>query len=65
MHPVKMTLVDTIHLLAVLAVMVLFIALVIARQEPAWEDFMIQSLAVLAGSMLLSRVINWSGPGRR
>lgn len=65
MHPFKMTLVDTIHLLAVLAIMAMLIALVIARQEPAWGDFMMQSLAVFAGSAVLSRIINWSGPGRR
>ena len=61
MRPLKLTLVDTIHVLAVVAVICMLIALVIARQEPAWSDFMMQSLAVLAGSTVLSRLINWSG----
>jgi len=60
MRPFKPTLIDTIHLLAVIAVIGMLIALVIARQEPAWTDFLVQSLAVLAGSAVLSRIINWS-----
>jgi hypothetical protein len=61
MRPFKPTVIDTIHLLAVVIVICMLIALVIARQEPAWSDFMMQSLAVLAGSAVLSRIINWSG----
>ena len=61
MHPFKPTLIDTIHLLAVVAVACMLIALVIARQEPAWSDFMVQSLAVLAASAVLSRLISRSG----
>jgi hypothetical protein len=61
MRPFKPTLVDTIHLLAAVAVICMLIALVIARQEPAWTDFLVQSLAVLAASAVLSRIINWSG----
>ncbi len=61
MRPFKPTLIDTIHLLAVVTVIGMLIALVIARHEPAWADFLAQSLAVLAGSAVLSRVINWSG----
>jgi len=61
MGPFKPTLIDTIHLLAVAAVICMLIALVIAREEPAWTDFMLQSLAVLAGSTVLARIINWSG----
>ena len=57
MRPFKRTLIDTIHLLAVVAVISMLIALVIARHEPAWTDFLVQSLAVLAGSAVLSRVI--------
>jgi hypothetical protein len=57
----KQMLIDTIHLLAVVAVIFMLIALVIARQEPAWADFMIESAAVLGGSAVLSRLINWSG----
>jgi len=60
MRPLKPTLIDTIYLLAVVAVICMLIAQVIARQEPAWTDFMVQSLAVLAGSAVLSRLINWS-----
>jgi DMSO reductase anchor subunit len=60
MRPFKPTLIDTIHLLAVVAVICMLIALVIARHEPAWTDFLVQSLAVLAGSAVLSRIINWS-----
>jgi hypothetical protein len=60
MRPFKPTLIDTIYLLAVLAVICMLIAQVIARQEPAWTDFLEQSLAVLAGSAVLSRIINWS-----
>jgi len=61
MHPLKPTLIDTIHLLAAVIVIAMLIALVIARQEPAWSEFMVQSLAVLAGSAVLSRIISWSG----
>ena len=61
MRPFKPTLTDTIYLLAVVAVICMLIALVIARQEPAWTDFMVESLAVLAGSTVLSRLISWSG----
>ena len=61
MRPWKTTLIDTIHLLAVIAVICMLIALVIARHEPAWTDFMIVSGAVLAGSAVLARIINWTG----
>ena len=61
MHPLKTTLVDTIHLLAVIAVLCMLVAMVIARQEPAWADFMLVSAAVLAGSAVLARIINRSG----
>lgn len=61
MRPFKPTLIDTIHLLAVLAVICMLILLVIARQKPAWTDFLVQSMAVLAGSAVLARIINWSG----
>jgi hypothetical protein len=60
MHCLKQTLIDTIHLLAVVAVICMLIALVIARQEPAWTDFMVESAAVLGGSAVLARLINWS-----
>jgi DMSO reductase anchor subunit len=60
MRPFKPTLIDTIYLLAVVAVICMLFAQVIARQEPAWADFLVQSLAVLAGSAVLSRIINWS-----
>jgi hypothetical protein len=60
MRPFKPTLIDTIYLLAVITVICMLIAQVIARQEPAWADFLEQSLAVLAGSAVLSRIINWS-----
>ena len=56
----KPTLIDTIHLLAVITVICMLIALVIAREEPAWTDFMVVSAAVLAGSAVLARIINWS-----
>ncbi|SMP74371.1 hypothetical protein [Noviherbaspirillum suwonense] len=61
MRPFKPTLIDTIHVLAVLTVIGMLIELVISRQEPAWADFMAISLAVLAASTVLARVINWSG----
>lgn len=61
MRPFKPTLVDTIHLLAAVAVIGMLIALVIARHEPAWADFLVQSVGVLAGSAILARIINWSG----
>lgn len=61
MRPFKPTLIDTIHLLAAIVVICMLIALVIARQEPAWTEFTVQSLAVLAGSVVLSRLVNWSG----
>jgi hypothetical protein len=61
MRPFKPTVIDTIHLLAVVIVICMLIALVIAREEPAWTEFMMESLAVLAGSAVLSRIINWSG----
>ena len=61
MRPYKPTVIDTIHLLAVVIVICMLIALVIAREEPAWTDFMMESLAVLTGSAVLSRIINWSG----
>jgi hypothetical protein len=61
MRPFKPTLIDTIHLLAVVAVICMLIALVIARHEPAWAEFLVQSLAVLAGSTALARIISWSG----
>ena len=60
MRPFKPTLIDTIYLLAVVAVICMLFAQVIARQEPALADFLVQSLAVLAGSAVLSRIINWS-----
>jgi hypothetical protein len=60
MRPFKPTLIDTIYLLAVIAVICMLIAQVFARQEPAWTDFLEQSLAVLVGSAVLSRIINWS-----
>ena len=60
MRRLKQTLMDTIHLLAVVAVISMLIALVIARQEPAWADFTVESAAVLGGSAVLARVINWS-----
>jgi hypothetical protein len=60
MRPFKPTLIDTIYLLAVITVICMLIAQVIARQEPAWADFLEQSLAVLVGSAVLSRIINWS-----
>lgn len=61
MRTFKPTLVDTIHVLAVVIVLCMLIALVFARQEPAWTDFLLQSLLVLAGSAILARIINWSG----
>lgn len=61
MRRLKQTLTDTIHLLAVFAVNCMLIALVIARQEPAWGDFMVESAAVLGGSAVLARIINLSG----
>jgi hypothetical protein len=61
MRAFKPTLVDTIHLLAAVAVIGMLIALVIARQEPAWADFMLKSLAVLTASAVMSRIINWTG----
>lgn len=61
MRSLKQALVDTIHLLAVVAVICMLIALVIARQEPAWGEFMAQSLVVLAGSAVLARIIKRSG----
>lgn len=61
MRPLKPTLIDTIHLLAVVAVICMLIALVIARQEPAWTDFMVKSAAVLGGSAVLARIIAWRG----
>jgi predicted branched-subunit amino acid permease len=61
MRLLKQTLADTIHLLAAVAVICMLIALVIARQEPAWAEFMVQSVIVLAGSAVLARIIKWSG----
>jgi hypothetical protein len=57
----KPTLVDTIHVMAALAVIFMLIAMVFARAEPAWTDFLLESLAVLAGSEIVARIINWSG----
>jgi hypothetical protein len=57
----KTTLVDTIHVLAVVTVTCLLIALVFARHEPAWADFILNSAAVLAGSTVLARIISRSG----
>ena len=37
MRPFKPTVIDTIHLLAVVIVICMLIALVIAREEPAWH----------------------------
>lgn len=54
----KPTLIDTIHLLAASAVIWMLIALVIARHQPAWTEFFVQSLAVLAGSAVLARLID-------
>jgi hypothetical protein len=55
------TIVDTIHLLALSAVICLLFALVISREEPAWSDFTWQSVAVLAAAVVLARIISWSG----
>lgn len=57
----KTTMVDTIHVIAFVTVICLLIAMVVARHEPAWSDFTLHSAAVLAGSMLLARIIHWSG----
>lgn len=57
----KPTLVDTIHVMAILAVVFMLVALVFARAEPAWTDFIMESLAVLVGSEIVARIINWSG----
>ena len=63
MRRFKPTLVDTIHVLAAITVFGLLIAFVIARHEPEWMDFVLHSGAVLAGSVVLARIIN--GLGRR
>ncbi|MET0961566.1 MAG: hypothetical protein ABWY05_01935 [Noviherbaspirillum sp.] len=65
MRPVTSTIVDTIHLLAFLAVLSLLFILVVAREEPAWSAFFLQSAAVLAATMLLARMINWTLRGPR
>lgn len=59
MGPFKPTLIDTIHLLAIVTVIGLLIGMVIARQQPAWSDFTLQSMAVLAASAILGRLIGW------
>lgn len=55
------TIVDTIHLIALSAVICLLFAQVISRAEPAWTDFTWQSAAVLAAAAVLARIITWSG----
>ena len=61
MHHLKLTLVDTIRVLAAISVLGLLIAFVIAQPEPAWADFILHSIAVLAASVVLTRLINGSG----
>ena len=61
MRTVTPTVVDTIHVVALLAIAFLLFAQVISREEPAWSDFALQSLVVLAASMLLGRLVNWTG----
>jgi Na+-translocating ferredoxin:NAD+ oxidoreductase RnfD subunit len=63
MRRLKPTLVDTIHVLAAITVLGLLIAFVIAQHEPEWTDFILHSAAVLAGNVVLARIIN--GLGRR
>lgn len=57
----KPTLIDTIHVFAALAVICMLVALVFAREQPAWTDFIMESLAVLVGSEIVARIIDWSG----
>lgn len=61
MRPFTHTIVDTIHLLAISAVIFLLFALVISREEPAWTDFTWQSVVVVAAGVIVARIISWSG----
>ncbi len=61
MRPITHTIIDTIHLLAMSAVVCLLFALVISREEPAWTDFTWQSVVVVAAGIILARIISWSG----
>ena len=61
MRHLRPTLVDTIHVLAAIFVLGLLIAFVIAQPEPAWADFVLHSVAVLAASIILTRFINATG----
>lgn len=61
MRTVTPTVVDTIHVVALLAITFLLFALVISREEPAWGDFALQSLIVFAASVVLRRLVNWTG----
>lgn len=63
MHRFKPTVVDTIHVLASITVLCLLVAFVIAKHEPEWTNFGLHSAGVLAGSVVLARVIN--GVSRR
>jgi hypothetical protein len=56
----KPMLIDTIHVLAVFAVICMLVVLVFAREQPAWTDFIMESLAVLVGSEIVARIIVWS-----
>lgn len=60
MRSITSTVLDTIHLLAFLAVIFLLFILVIAREEPAWTDFALQSGVVLAASVVLARLVSWT-----
>lgn len=60
MRPVTATIIDTIHLLAFLAVILLLFILVVAREDPAWIDFALQSAAVLAAGVVLARLVGWA-----
>lgn len=61
MRTVTPTVVDTIHVVALLAIAFLLFAQVILREEPAWGDFALQSLIVFTASVLLGRLVNWTG----
>jgi len=60
MRAVKQTVIDTVHVVAAVAVIFFLFAFVITQQEPAWRDFALLTLAVVIISATVSRLVSWS-----
>lgn len=65
MRQMTHTIIDTLHVVATAVITCLLFAQVISREQPAWAEFILQSLVVLAASMVLVRIVGWSGRRQR